>query len=88
LRFEHPNATIELQVSVSDDATLVHGDFTETGDVRVVLHMRDHDQAVVSEVQEGGFDFGPLDHGLVRISVAPYQPNGAGDHIWTDWFRI
>jgi hypothetical protein len=88
LRFEHPDATIELRLSVTDAETVVHGDSTQNGDGKAILHRRDADHAVVSEVRGGEFEFGPVDHGLVRISVAPANPSSAGEEIWTDWFRI
>lgn len=88
LRFEHPHITIDLRVSAHEDESHVHGDVTQPEEGEAVLHIREADVALVSSVQAGEFEFGPLPHGLVRISVTPTHANGTIETVWTDWFRI
>jgi hypothetical protein len=88
LRFEHPHATFELSVSAGENESRLLGTIPGTAEGRAVLHQRDDDMSLETDVKGGEFEFGPFAHGLVRISIAPLHPNGAGDIIWTDWFRV
>lgn len=84
LRFEHARLTVQVQVSVEVDHTMlsvqVHPDLA----TRVAL-ARPRRAGLVGQGDQGTVRFGPTGHGLVRVSV---DGQSSADTVWTDWFWI
>lgn len=84
LRFEHRQMEVQLHVSVEPAGTLVQGVVDRSGSTRAVLHFHGTGETVVEPVEGATFEFSPLQHGLVRLSLESEDEAP----VWTDWFRI
>lgn len=84
LRFEHPRLGIEIAVSATPAGTTIAGHLRPPLPARVELVFEPGDVALVVPDARGSFEFGPLGHGLVRVSVS-----GEGrPPVATDLFRV
>jgi hypothetical protein len=85
LRFEHPSVRIEIEVSARETGSTLRGEVQPRAAVRVELQFDGSDGGIVAQAPDGAFQFGPIDHGLVRVCVS-----GLADPpvVRTDWFRI
>ena len=84
LRFEHRQLEVELHVSVEPAGTLIQGVLDRPGPTHAALRFYEGFPDLVEPVEGATFEFPPLGHGLVRISL---QTDGEPS-VWTDWFRI
>lgn len=84
LRFEHKQLEVRVHVSVEPAGTLIQGVVDRRGPTRAALHFHQRDATVVRPVEGATFEFAPVDHGLVRISLESDREPA----VWTDWFKI
>jgi hypothetical protein len=85
LRFEHSQQQIELHISTSGDDTTMSGTLRGGIAAKVALDLEGSELALITEVADGSFHFGPVPHGLVRLAI----DEGKGTTtVTTDWFRV
>lgn len=84
LRFEHERFSFEVRVSVTPPDVVLDGTVSPATPGRFELRMEPTDLSFVYASRDGSFSFGPVGHGLVRIS---FEPAGAAE-VQTDWFRV
>ncbi len=84
LRFEHRRLSVEVEVSVARINTSLQGSTSVPTRGRFEVMVLSSKLVFIQDSDDGTFAFGPLGHGLVRIT---FEPVGAG-RLVTDWFLI
>jgi hypothetical protein len=85
LRFEHPLARVELHVSAGETDSRLHGSLERSEARRVELEFDMGNVSRVAEVSDMRFEFEPVPHGLIRLTLL--DESGA-PMLHTDWFRV
>lgn len=84
LRFEHDRLHLSVRVTVSKDGTILSGSVSPAAAGRFELRSPDSDVTFLCPTDDGTFTFGPLGHGLFKVSFEP----AAAAAVATEWFRI
>jgi hypothetical protein len=85
LRFEHARVQIELHISTGGDDTTMTGTVLGRAAAKVALELKGSEIALVTEVEDGSFRFGPVAHGLMRLAIEEAEGT---ETVTTDWFRL
>lgn len=84
LRFESEHFHVHVDVSVRPADVVLAGRTVPPVPGRFELIIDGTDLRFISDSSDGKFSFGPIGHGLVRLSFIP-EP---GPKTQTDWFRV
>lgn len=84
LRFEHPRTSCDVQVASEPTGARLSGAVSPPDRGVFELVLEGSGLGLRHKSSDGSFAFGPVGHGLVRIT---FTPDGA-KRVSTDWFRI
>jgi hypothetical protein len=84
LQFAHPSLTVDVHVSAGETGSSLTGRMHPVSPERAEIEFDTDGMRRQVEVNEGGFSFDQLPHGIVRLHL---HTSGAPT-IHTDWFRI
>ena len=84
LRFEGEGMVLRLDLSARPEGTEISG-HVQPAVPRVALHLRGTELALVAAAGSGSFDFSPVPHGLVRLTLERDEPEPP---VWTEWVRV
>jgi hypothetical protein len=84
LAFDGAGARIEVRVAVHGSRSSLQGSIHGMAAAKAMLHLEGSELALISTMDEKSFGFGPLPHGIARMSFE----SADGSLLWTDWFQI
>lgn len=84
LQFEGEGLVMRLDMAARPEGTEISG-HVQPPVPHVALHFRDTDLALVAAAGSGSFDFPPVPHGLVRLTLERAEPEPP---VWTEWVRV
>jgi hypothetical protein len=84
LRFEHDRLHLSVRVTVGEAGTALSGSVAPATAGRFELRSPDSDVTFLCPSDNGTFTFGPLGHGLFKVSFEP----ASAAAVATEWFRI
>lgn len=84
LHFDHDRFRFEVHVSIGPADVLLSGTVAPPVGGRFEMLLEQGELGFVHDSPDGSFTFGPVGHGLVRLSFEPED----GPRIHTDWFSI
>ena len=84
LRFEGEGVVLRLDMVARPEGTEISG-HVQPPVLRVALHLRGTELALVAAAGSGSFDFSPVPHGLVRLTLERDEPEAP---VWTEWIRV
>ncbi len=84
LRFEDERFHFDVSVSIRPSEVFLSGNASPVVDGRFELDIDQKEPSLVQDNSDGFFFFGPVGHGVVRLSFCPSD----GPKVQTDWFRI
>jgi hypothetical protein len=85
LRFEHPEAQIELRVLAADSWSTIEGRVRPAVQAAIELESDDRNVVRAGEVLDGAFALTHVAPGVVRLCL---RGSGSSVSVCTDWFRI